>query len=275
LKIDAIEDRRIRNPKEPIMPRLSAHLAFLWQELPFLERFAAAKQAGFPAIECAVPEVPAAEARRRAKELGLDFIGINTSGGEEKGGRTGLAALPGLEEAFAENLSGALAYAAEVGARHIHVLSGVVDGIDRREAETTFLRNMEAGIRMAEKASVTLVIEGLNSRDRPGYFISRSQDAFAIAERFSSPFLKMMFDTYHAQIMEGDIVARLERYLPRVGHIQISGVPGRSEPDHGELDHRTVLAAIDRLGWKGYVGCEYRPRTTTQEGLGWIKALLG
>jgi hydroxypyruvate isomerase len=155
------------------------------------------------------------------------------------------------------------------------VLSGVVDGIDRREAEATFLRNMETGIRMAEKASLTLVIEGLNSRDRPGYFLSRSQDAFAIAERFSSPFLKIMFDTYHVQIMEGDILARLESYMPRIGHIQISGVPGRSEPDHGELNHGVVLEAIDRLGWTGCVGCEYRPRTTTQEGLGWIKALLG
>ena len=257
------------------MPRLSAHLAFLWQELPFLERLDAAKKAGFPAVECAVPEAPAAETRRRATDLGLDFIGINTSSGEEKGGRTGLAALPGLEQAFAENLSGSLAYAAEVGARHIHVLSGVVDGIDRREAEATFLRNMESGIRMAEKASLTLVIEGLNSRDRPGYFLSRSQDAFAIAERFSSPFLKIMFDTYHVQIMEGDILARLESYMPRIGHIQISGVPGRSEPDHGELNHGVVLEAIDRLGWTGCVGCEYRPRTTTQEGLGWIKALLG
>jgi hydroxypyruvate isomerase len=256
------------------MPRLSAHLAFLWQELPFLERASAAKQAGFPAVECAVPEVPATEMRRHVERLGLAFIGINTSAGEEKGGRTGLAALPGLEAAFAENLAGALAYAGEAGVGHIHVLCGVIDGIARVEAEATFLRNMEKGIRMAEKAAVTLVIEGLNSRDRPGYFLSRSEDAFAIAERFASPHLKIMFDTYHVQIMEGDIVARLERYLPRIGHIQISGVPGRSEPDAGELDHRTVLAAIDRLGWTGYVGCEYRPRTTTAEGLGWIKALL-
>jgi hydroxypyruvate isomerase len=256
------------------MPRLSAHLAFLWQELPFLERLDAAKRAGFPAVECAVPEAPAAETRRRAEALGLAFIGINTSPGEEMGGRTGLAALPGREAAFAENLAVALSYAAELGARHIHVLSGVIDGIARQEAEATFSRNMEAGIRMAEKAGITLLLEGLNSRDRPGYFLSRSQDAFAIAERFASPHLKIMFDTYHAQIMEGDIVARLEAYMPRIGHIQISGVPGRSEPDHGELDHRAVLAAIDRLGWAGYVGCEYRPLTTTQAGLGWIERLM-
>jgi 2-dehydrotetronate isomerase len=256
------------------MPRLSAHLAFLWQELPFLERLEAAKRAGFPAVECAVPEAPAAETRRRTDALGLAFIGINTSPAEEVGGRTGLAALPGREAAFAKNLAEALSYAAEVGARHIHVLSGVIDGIARAEAEATFLRNMETGIRMAEKAGIVLLLEGLNSRDRPGYFVSRTQDAFAIAERFASPQLKIMFDTYHAQIMEGDIVARLEAYMPRIGHIQISGVPGRSEPDHGELDHRVVLAAIDRLGWHGYVGCEYRPITTTEAGLGWIKRLM-
>jgi 2-dehydrotetronate isomerase len=271
---DIGEDGRTRNRKDKTMPRLSAHLSFLWQELPFLERLAAAKQAGFPAVECAVPEAPAAETRRRAEELGLAFIGINTSGGEEMGGRIGLAALPGLEAAFAANLGEALAYATAVGAAHVHVLSGVIDGIAQADAEVAFLRNMEAGIRMAEKAGVMLVIEGLNSRDRPGYFLSRSQDAFAFAERFASPHLKMMFDTYHAQIMEGDILARLETYLPRIGHIQISGVPGRSEPDAGELNHRTILAAIDRLGWKGYVGCEYRPRTTTAQGLGWIKALM-
>ena len=257
------------------MPRFSAHLSFLWQELPFLERFTAAKAAGFPAVECAVPEAPAAEARRRADELGLAFIGINTSFGEQYGGRTGLAALPGLESGFAADLGTALDYAAAVGARHIHVLSGVVEGIAAQEAEATFLRNMETAIRMAESAGVMLLIEALNSRDRPGYFLSRSQEAFGLAERFASPHLKVMFDTYHTQIMEGDIVARLEANLDRIGHIQVSGVPGRSEPDHGELDHRWVFAAIDRLGWSGYVGCEYRPLTTTQAGLGWMRTLTG
>jgi hydroxypyruvate isomerase len=255
------------------MPRFSAHLSFLWQELPFPERLEAAKTAGFPAVECAVPEAPATEMRRRVDELGLAFIGINTTTGEAQGGRTGLAALPGRETAFAANLDQALAYATTAGVAHIHVLSGVIDGISRAEAEATFLRNMEVGIRMAEKAGIMLLIEALNSRDRPGYFLSRSQDAFAIADRFASPHLKVMFDTYHAQIMEGDIVARLEANLHRIGHIQISGVPGRTEPDAGELNHRTVLAAIDRLGWTGFVGCEYKPRTTTAAGLGWIKAL--
>jgi hydroxypyruvate isomerase len=257
------------------MPRLSAHLSFLWQELPFFDRLTAAREAGFPAVECAVPEAPAAETRRRVEDLGLAFIGINTSPGEEQGGRTGLAALPGREAAFAANLDEALTYASTAGVRHVHVLAGIVDGIERRQAEAAFLRNMESGIRMAEKAGVMLVIEGLNSRDRPGYFLSRSQEAFAIAERFGSPHLKVMFDTYHSQIMEGDIVARLEANLSRIGHIQISGVPDRSEPDSGELNHREVLAAIDRLGWAGFVGCEYKPRTTTQAGLGWIKALTG
>jgi 2-dehydrotetronate isomerase len=255
------------------MPRFSAHLAFLWQELPFLGRLEAAKRAGFPAVECAVPEAPAKKIRQRCGELGLAFIGINTSPGEQEGGRTGFAALPGLEAAFAKDLGQALDYASEGGVRHIHVLAGVIDGIAREKAEATFLRNMEIGIRMAEKADIMLLLEGLNSRDRPGYFLSRSADAFAMVRRFASPHLKVMFDTYHAQIMEGDIVARLEGGLPDIGHIQISGVPGRTEPDHGELDHRHILAAIDRLGWGGFVGCEYRPRTTTEGGLGWIKAL--
>ena len=155
----------------------------------------------------------------------------------------------------------------------MHVLCGVIDGIARDAAEATFRRNMETGIRMAEAAGITLVVEGLNSRDRPGYFLSRSQDAFALAERLGSPRFKVMFDTYHVQIMEGDILARLEAHLPMIGHIQISGVPGRSEPDSGELNHREIFAGIDRLGWQGYVGCEYRPRSTTEAGLGWMQAL--
>ena len=255
------------------MPRFSAHLAFLWQELPFLDRLEAAKRAGFPAVECAVPEAPAKEMRERCGELGLAFIGINTSPGEGEGGRTGFAALPGLETAFARDLEKALDYASVAGVRHIHVLAGVIDGIARDQAEATFLRNMETGIRMAEKAGILLLLEGLNARDRPGYFLPRSADALAIVRRFGSPHLKAMFDTYHAQIMEGDIVARLEAGLPDIGHIQISGVPGRTEPDHGELNHRHVFTAIDRLGWAGFVGCEYRPRTTTEAGLGWIEAL--
>lgn len=255
------------------MLRFSAHLSFLYLELPFAERMQAAKKAGFPGIECAVPEISAVEMGRRAKELGLSVVGINTTPGEAERERLGFAALPGREKAFAQNLDAALDYAANAGAGHVHVLAGLIDGIARADAEATFMRNMESGIRRAEKAGVRLVIEGLNSRDRPGYFLSRSQDAFVIVDRFASPWLKAMFDTYHAQIMEGDILARISANLSRIGHIQISGVPGRSEPDSGELNHREILAEIDRLGWPGFIGCEYRPRTTTAEGLGWMKTL--
>lgn len=256
------------------MLRFSAHLSFLFLELPFAARMEAAKRAGFPGVECAVPEIPAAEMGRRAKELGLTMVGINTAPGEAESERLGFAALPGREKAFEQNLDAALDYAATAEAGHVHVLSGLIDGIERAKAQVAFMRNMESGIRRAEKAGVRLVIEGLNSRDRPGYFLSRSQDAFAIVEHFASPWLKAMFDTYHAQIMEGDILARLGANLSRIGHIQISGVPGRSEPDAGELNHREVLAGIDRLGWPGFIGCEYKPRTTTAEGLGWMNTLL-
>jgi hydroxypyruvate isomerase len=254
------------------MPRFSAHLAFLWQELPFLGRITAASKAGFPAVECAMPGAPATEVRSRCEAHGIAFIGLNTSPGEERGGKLGFAALPGMEKEFARDLAAALDYAGAVGARHVHVLAGTPEG-DREAAETIFLRNIETAIPMAERAGVTLVLEGLNTRDRPGYFLSRFDEALALVRRFHSPRLKAMFDSYHVQIMEGDVVARLEGGLGDIGHIQISGVPGRSEPDAGELDHRHVLAAIDRLGWPGYVGCEYRPRGTTEAGLGWMTAL--
>ena len=256
------------------MLRFSAHLSFLYLELPFAQRMEAAQSAGFAAIECAVPEVPATEMRARAQDLGLTVVGINTTPGEAEGERIGYAALPGREQAFARNLDAALDYAATAEAGHVHVLAGNIDGIARPDAEATFMRNMESAIHSAERAGVRLVIEGLNSRDRPGYFLSRSQEAFAIVESFASPWLKAMFDTYHAQIMEGDILARVSANLSRIGHIQISGVPGRSEPDCGELNHREVLIGIDRLGWAGFIGCEYKPRTTTAQGLGWMKALV-
>jgi len=256
------------------MLRFSAHLSFLFLELPFGERMQAAQRAGFAGVECAVPEIAAGEMGRRAKELGLTVVGINTTPGEAESERLGFAALPGREKAFAQNLEAALDYAATAGAGHVHVLAGLIDGIERKNAEATFLRNLESGIRSAERAGVKLVIEGLNSRDRPGYFLSRSQDAFAFVDRFASPWLKAMFDTYHAQIIEGDVLARIAANLSRIGHIQISGVPGRSEPDSGELNHREILAGIDRLGWTGFIGCEYKPRTTTAEGVGLMKTLV-
>ncbi|MBV9974513.1 MAG: TIM barrel protein [Hyphomicrobiales bacterium] len=256
------------------MLRFSAHLSFLYLELPFARRMEAAKRSGFAGVECAVPEIPATEMRDRADELGLTIVGINTAPGEAESDRLGYAALPGREKDFARNLDAALDYAATAGAGHVHVLAGLIDGVARVHAEATFMRNMESAIPRAERAGVRLVVEGLNSRDRPGYFLSRSEEAFAIVERFGSPWLKAMFDTYHAQIMEGDILARIAANLSRIGHIQISGVPGRSEPDHGELNHREVLGGIDRLGWTGFIGCEYKPRTTTLEGIGWMKTLV-
>ena len=212
---------------------------------------------------------------RRAKELGLTIVGINTTPGEAESERLGFAALPGRERAFARNLEAALDYAAIAGAGHVHVLSGLIDGIAREaRRKRPSCATWSAAIRSAEKAGVRLVIEGLNSRDRPGYFLSRSQDAFAIVERFASPWLKAMFDTYHAQIMEGDILARVAANLSEhrpYPDLRRAGPVGaglrRIEPSRGPRGDRSArLGGLHRLRIQAAHDHGRRPRLDEDAG---------
>jgi 2-dehydrotetronate isomerase len=255
------------------MIRLSANLGFLWPDRPLLERIAAARSAGFSAVELHWPyDVPAAAIADALERADLTLLGLNTATGS-RAGDFGLGAIPGREAEFAAAMAQALDYCTATGARTIHAMAGVVD--DDATSATTLVANLARAAEAAHRAGVTLLLEAINPRDKPGYFYSRIERADEIIAAVGAPNIRLMFDIYHIGVGQGDVLRRLERLLPRIGHIQIAAVPSRAEPDEGELDYRAILAAIEASGYAGHVGCEYKPRAGTDEGLGWRDRLLG
>jgi len=248
------------------MPRFSANLGFLWAELSLPDAIHAAHKAGFQAVECHWPyDTDAADIKVALEATGLPMLGLNTIRGNE--GENGLSALPGREDEARAAIDQAIAYAVQIGAQNIHVMAGFAQGQD---AEATFRANLHYACSQAAPHDVTILIEPLNHHDAPGYFLSTSAHAKVIIDALAQPNLKLMFDCYHLQIMEGDITHRLTDLRPIIGHIQIASVPDRAEPDHGELDHAHIFALLDTLGYEAPVGAEYKPATTTDAGLGWL-----
>jgi len=258
------------------MPRLSANLSFLFNEVPFLERFGEAARAGFAAVEFGFAyDVPEATIAERLAEHYLACVLINAPPGDYAAGERGLAALPGREDEFAASFATALRYARALRCPRIHVMAGVVSSAERRaEARATFIANLRHACEAARGEGVTVLIEALNPRDVPNYLVSTVSEIHSIREAVGAPNLKAQMDLYHTQIVEGDLATKLERWLPQIGHIQIAGTPGRHEPDIGEINYAWVLRRIDELGYAGWVGCEYRPLTTTAAGLSWRERLL-
>ena len=252
--------------------RFCANISMLVCDVPFLERIDAAARAGFEAVECQFPyDIPAREIRQRLRDVGVPMTGINAPPGAA--GEFGFAALPGRETDFRDSLARGLDYAHELGSKTLHCLSGVLEGAAPDAARATFLANMSDACEKAERASVTLLIEPLNPYDRPDYFLKGSDHAAELIHALGHPELKILFDVYHVQILEGDLLRRIGRHWPLIGHFQIASVPRRREPDEGEVNYTAVLAEIAARGWDGWVGCEYRPRGATVQGLGWREAL--
>ena len=261
------------------MPRFSANVSFLYTELPFLERFAAAAHDGFRAVEFAFAyEFPAAKIAARLAANHLAQVLINAPPGNIAGGERGLGALAGREEEFAASIATALDFASELRCPRVHVMAGVLpEGADRavrERARATFVNNLRFAAREALRHDVALTIEPINTRDIPGYFLNTQAEAHAIREEVGASNVGVQMDLYHAQIVEGDLSEKLRRWLPHIGHIQIAGVPHRHEPDVGEINYLYLFDLLDELGYQGWVGCEYRPRNGTSAGLGWMKALL-
>jgi len=261
------------------MPRFAANLSFLYTELPFLDRFAAAAQDGFAAVEFGFGyDFAAKDIAAHLSAHGLMQVLINAPPGDLAKGDRGLAALPGREHEFAASVVTALHYAETLTCPRVHIMAGVlpegVDGEQRARYRSTFVRNLRFAAREAEEQGVELTIEPINPRDVPGYFLNTQAEAHAIREETGAPNLKVQMDLYHAQIVEGDLSEKLRQWLPDIGHIQIAGVPGRHEPDVGEISYRYLFALLDELGYRGWVGCEYRPLAGTSAGLRWMKTLL-
>jgi hydroxypyruvate isomerase len=252
------------------MPRFAANLGYLFAERPLIERFAAASAAGFSAVELLLPyDTAPARVKAELTRHGLTQLGINTPSGRD--GESGLAAIPGREREWDEAFKRALDYAVTIGARSIHCLAGCVPPEQRPAAETVYLRNLAGAAEEAAEAGIMLLIEPINPRDRPDYFLNRVEHAADIVGKVGAPNLRIQFDFYHAQIVGGDLIRRFEAHLPLIGHVQVAGVPLRREPDEGEVNYPEIFAALDRLGYPGFVGCEYRPRGRTEDGLGWAR----
>ena len=251
------------------MPRLAANLGHLFTERPLIERFGAAAAAGFSAVELQFPyDVAPAAVKAELERHGLTQLGVNTPQCPE----FGLAALPGRERDWDAAFKRALDYVVAIGGRAVHCMTGVVPVEQRPAAETVFVKNLARAAAEAAKSNITLLIEPINPRDRPGYFLSHLEHAAAVVAKVGAPNLRIQFDFYHLQIVGGDLLKRFEKHLPVVGHVQIAAVPSRHEPDEGEINYPAVFEAIDRLGYSGWIGCEYKPRTRTEDGLGWAKA---
>jgi len=253
------------------MPRFAANLTFLFTELPFLERFGAAKAAGFDAVEVLFPyDYAAQEMRARLVEHDLAFVLQNTPPPNWAGGDRGFAAVPGSEARFRSDFDRCLRYAGVLKPQHIHVMAGRAQGA---VARATYLRNLQWACARAPGTSLT--IEPLNGGDMPGYFLNDFAQAAEILDEVGAPNLGLQFDAYHAQILTEDVAGAWEAYGYRAVHVQIAGVPGRHEPRGGAVDWPGFFAAVDRSGYAGWVSAEYNPAASTTEGLGWLAAARG
>jgi 2-dehydrotetronate isomerase len=259
------------------MIRLAANITYLFTELPFLERFAAASKAGFRAVEFAFAyDVPIRELAKRLQDNGLTLALINTPPGNVAAGELGLAALPGRERDATAAFELALEYANGLDAKLIHLLAGKPPNeIDSRLVDDLFVENISRAADMAAKTHRVITLEPLNQRDRPGYHLHSNAHARALIMSSGRDNIKLQFDLYHCQISEGDLIRSLERDIDLIAHVQIASVPERAEPPLGEIAYANVLCRLDALGYRGYVGCEYSPASDTLSGLSWATPYLG
>jgi len=248
--------------------KFSANLGFLWADRPLPDAIAAAKAAGFDAVECHWPyeEDPAA-VKAALAETGLPMLGLNTRRGDLSRAEFGLAALPGRTEAAREAIDEALAYARMVDSRSVHVMAGNASGDDARAC---FIENLRHAARAAAPPEKTILIEPINSYDAPDYFLKTTGQALSVLKEVNAPNVKLMFDCYHVQLMEGDLSHRLTALMPWIGHIQFAGIPDRGPPDRGEVNYAHIFAVLKTLGYARPLGAEYRPGGATEASLGWM-----
>ena len=255
------------------MPRFAANLSTMFGEASFPDRFAAAAACGFRAVECQFPYAwPVREIADRLAASGLVQVLINTPPGDLSAGDRGFAALPGRREEFRAGFDRALEYADGLGCRAVHAMAGAApEGADRAAMAACYADNLAWAADRAAARGVRVLIEPLNATDAPGYFLHSLADAREVVTAVGRENLAIQFDFYHLQMTGGNLAAALAETLPHVGHIQIAGVPGRHEPDNGEIAYPFLFRLIDSLGYDGWVGCEYRPAGETRDGLGWAR----
>ncbi|CAH0343077.1 2-oxo-tetronate isomerase [Rhizobium sp. CECT 9324] len=255
------------------MPKFAANLSMMFNEVPFLDRFAAAADCGFTAVKYLFPyDHPAEVVAERLRAAGLAQALFNMPAGDWEAGERGIAALPGREADFAAALDTAIAYAKVIGTPLLHMMAGLAPASDP-EAIKAYRGNLKRATERTGEAGIGLVIEPINGRDMPGYFLNDFSRAVDIVNETNAAHVKLQFDIYHRQILHGDVIMALRQMIPIISHIQIASVPERHEPLTGELDDRRIFAEIDAIGYRGYIGCEYRPAGGTHDGLSWMKKL--
>jgi hydroxypyruvate isomerase len=254
------------------MPRFAANISMLFTELPVPQRVAAAAAAGFRAVEIQFPYAEDVGALQRQLEAtSLEMVLVNLPAGNWAAGDRGIACDPGRVAEFRTGVTLAIDHALRLRCRQVNCLAGVLPhGVSREFAWATLVENLGYAATILAAAGLRLMLEPVNVHDVPGFFISRSAEFEALRREVGNPNLHLQYDCYHMQLMEGDLGHTIERLLPLIGHVQVADVPGRHEPGTGEINYAHVFALLDQLGYEGWIGCEYRPATTTAAGLGWL-----
>ncbi len=257
------------------MPMFAANLTMLYTEHPFLDRFAAAAADGFTGVEYLFPYAfPKAELAERLQRHGLTQVLHNLPAGDWEAGERGIAVLPDRMGEFRDGVGLAIEYARTLGCGQVNCLVGKTPaGVDTDRVERTLVENLSFAARALQEAGIRLLVEPINTRDIPGFHLSGTAQAERLLAAVGSDNLFLQYDVYHMQVMEGDLVPTIERLLAKIAHVQVADNPGRNEPGTGEIHYPFVFAALDRLGYRGWVGCEYKPAAGTSAGLSWRQAL--
>lgn len=259
------------------MPRFCANLTMLYNEQGFLDRFAAAAADGFKGVEYLFPyDFPKEELKERLERHGLVQVLHNLPAGDWAKGERGIACLPGREGEFQDGVGKAVAYATALGCKQVNCLAGVApEGADRERLTAIFVENLRFAAAELKKAGIKLLVEPVNTRDIPGFFLHRTAQAEAVMAAVAFDNLFLQYDFYHTQVMQGDLVQTFRRLKDKIAHVQIADNPGRNEPGTGEINYPFVFEALDAEGYAGWVGCEYKPKGATSEGLGWFQPWRG
>jgi hydroxypyruvate isomerase len=255
------------------MLKFGANLTFLYSEYDFLDRFAAAAKAGFRGVEYISPyEYPKERIAELLAQHGLSQVLFNLPAGDWAKGERGIACHPGRLGEFQDGVGRAIEYAQALGCRQVNCLAGIAEAdVPRERQHAALVANLKFAALKLKEAGVKLLIEPVNTRDIPGFYLTRSQQALEVIDEVGSDNLYLQYDVYHMQVMEGDLAHTIETHLARIAHMQIADNPGRHEPGTGEINYPFLFALIERLGYQGWIGCEYKPRTTTDESLGWMR----
>jgi hydroxypyruvate isomerase len=257
------------------MPQFSANLSYLFTEREFPERFAAARAAGFAGVEFHFPYAfDAALLAEAVMTSDLEVVLFNLPAGDWAAGERGIACHPGRMAEFQDGVGLAIDYAQALGCARLNCLAGLPPpGVGRDKALETLAENLRLAAKVLERSGIRLMLEPINNRDMPGFLVNTTAQALAAMDAAGCGNLFLQYDIYHAQVMEGDLARSIETHLPRIGHMQLADNPGRHEPGTGEINFDFLLRHIDRLGYQGWIGCEYKPRGLTEDSLGWLRAI--